>query len=112
MGSLVHQDQCQITYLSIWVSILAILQSWDNGQPEWIPYSEGLPRQLVVSVFSVAGLCSDPGEAPLISKKRGAPCLPGSLGGDPPVAPGPPRGGSLSPPGDSGSQGPPRQSFI
>ena len=44
---------------------------------------------------------------------HGAPPVPpASPNGDPPVPHGPPGGGSLGPPGDSGSQDPPRQSFM
>ena len=94
--------------------------SWDNGQPGWAPYHEGLPGGL--SIFSSGGPPYDQEEALLVSQEEiplvcldplvvvtQVPWLPRRRPSGPP---GPHVSGSWSLPGDLGSQGPPRQTFM
>ena len=95
-------------------------ESWDNGQPGWIPYHEVLPRHFGgLFIFSSAGITYDQ-EGGSLASARGPPGLlmypsggPPGLTGSPGVPPdlsGPPRGGSSGNPDDVGSQGPPSHS--
>ena len=96
-------------------------ESWDNRQPRWVPYHEGLPRHILWSFYFLQWRTplwpwirtpSFPGRGPPRPPGGGPSGVPGSLSGGPPDPPGPPGGGSSCPSGDSGSQGPPRQSFM
>ena len=53
-------------------------ESWDKGQPRWVPYHEGLPRHFGVLSVSSGGECPyDPGGGPSGFSGRGPPRLPG-----------------------------------
>ena len=46
-------------------------ESWDNGQPIWVPYCEGLPRHFGgLSIFSGRGPHYYQGGGPYLPKKR------------------------------------------
>ena len=53
---------------------------WDNGEPEWIPYQEGLPRHFCgPSVFSSGGCPLDSGGDPPGFPSQGPLALPDTL---------------------------------
>ena len=96
------------------------LESWDNGQPRWVPYCEGLLRHFGgLSIFSTGGplmtqedtLLVSQEEVPLIclDSLMEVPRPPGFPGGGPPGPPGLsglPGGGPLGPPGSASGDPP------
>ena len=77
-------------------------ESWDNGQPRWVPYYEGVPRHFGVSICSSGEPPYDPGGGSPGFLGRSSLGPPGPPGGGPPGSPiggpsGPPEGDSSVP---------------